>query len=785
MPDGPEHDLYGEGLLGEALAPKRTGNLAERFLVPPFTVLSAREGFWQDRKRAWIALGIKSELGRGGDGTDIQTNAVAAGTQPITLAPKPVTLIAPQAPAGVSTAPAATTPLPPPQVPVVGVARPMRLAPPRQRPQLTDPFLAYHHATLDTAGDAQLDLGTWSSHRGPIGLDIEMFRNFFVACFRNFDDSSQIAFESSERCALDRDGLAAALRQGAPIVTFNGLAYDMPIVALALSGAGNAKLKAASDRIIRGELRPWQTERELGIRMPAADHVDLMEANPSVRQGLKTIHARLHGRFIVDLPFDPEAWLSPAQMNVATLYCLNDLEATQTQWIALREPLALRYALGREHGIDLRSKSDAQIGEAIVVRRVEAAARRRIGRTTAVPIAFRYEPPAFVRFQDPALRALLVATSGEFRADETGKVTPPAGVNTVLHLGAGSYGFGIGGLHSKEEHRALYSDDYCTLIDVDVTGHYPNIIRKLGIYPPALGPAFVDVYASLVDGRAAAKRRQQEIEKEINTADGEKIAERDRWKAKADGEKVASVGVFGKLGSPYSPLYDPRLLVAVTLTGQLSLLVLIEQAEAAGVPVVSANTDGVTFHCPRNRESALDAVVAEWEDATGFSVERTRYRSLHSSSVNTYIAVKEDGSAKRKGPIADPWSDGDLRGQMSKNPQMTILSQAVLRNIRDGVPVEETIAAAIDPRQFVTVIKVNGGGVWRGTKLGRVVRFYWSSDGDPISYINAQRRVAKTDGAHPLMELTDRLPDDLDHARYIAEAHRLLADLGAGDDALL
>ncbi len=39
--------------------------LAERFGVPPFSVLDARQGYWQERKRAWIALGIQSELGRG------------------------------------------------------------------------------------------------------------------------------------------------------------------------------------------------------------------------------------------------------------------------------------------------------------------------------------------------------------------------------------------------------------------------------------------------------------------------------------------------------------------------------------------------------------------------------------------------------------------------------------------------------------------------------------------------------------------------------------------------
>jgi hypothetical protein len=40
-------------------------SLADRFGVPPFSVLNAREGVWQERKRSWLALGIKSELGRG------------------------------------------------------------------------------------------------------------------------------------------------------------------------------------------------------------------------------------------------------------------------------------------------------------------------------------------------------------------------------------------------------------------------------------------------------------------------------------------------------------------------------------------------------------------------------------------------------------------------------------------------------------------------------------------------------------------------------------------------
>lgn len=54
-------DLFAEP--AEPEPPK--ASLAERFGLPPFTVLNAREGWWQDRKNAWIALGIQSELGRG------------------------------------------------------------------------------------------------------------------------------------------------------------------------------------------------------------------------------------------------------------------------------------------------------------------------------------------------------------------------------------------------------------------------------------------------------------------------------------------------------------------------------------------------------------------------------------------------------------------------------------------------------------------------------------------------------------------------------------------------
>lgn len=51
---------------GPGAGPEVRPSLADRFLISPFDVLDARQGWWQQRKKAWIGLGIRSEVGRSG-----------------------------------------------------------------------------------------------------------------------------------------------------------------------------------------------------------------------------------------------------------------------------------------------------------------------------------------------------------------------------------------------------------------------------------------------------------------------------------------------------------------------------------------------------------------------------------------------------------------------------------------------------------------------------------------------------------------------------------------------
>lgn len=43
----------------------KRASLADKFIVPPFSILRGESGDWLNRKKAWIERGLKSELGRG------------------------------------------------------------------------------------------------------------------------------------------------------------------------------------------------------------------------------------------------------------------------------------------------------------------------------------------------------------------------------------------------------------------------------------------------------------------------------------------------------------------------------------------------------------------------------------------------------------------------------------------------------------------------------------------------------------------------------------------------
>jgi len=426
---------------------------------------------------------------------------------------------------------------------------------------------------------------------------------------------------------------------------------------------------------------------------------------------------------------------------------------------------------------------------------------------------FKYQPPEWLHFEHLSLLELVDRNT--FTIGMSGSVDMPEELgNTVIRIGNSSYKMGIGGLHSMESCVAHHADEQFEISDHDVRGYYPEIMIKLNVCPPQIGPAFMINFAGWKRGRDANKARAEDAA----LSKSERIV----YKKKANSQKTLTNGTFGKLWSMWSIFYYPQGGIQVTITGQLALFMLIEMLELCGIAVISANTDGIVVKTPRNMAWLRDDCIKWWESVTQFETERTDYTLLASRDVNSYVAVKPDGEVKLKGAFAPP----DPGASGWPNPTGQICVTAVTEYLARGVPLRDTITRCGDTRQFVHVRQVKGGGSYlpcaqlpskptlgamrnillaSGTPLGiginnatlrelyathrdrtltqaeylgKAVRWYYARGSTGCILTPAGGLVARTEGCRPLMQLPDTLPDDIDYDWYVREAESLLGDIG-------
>lgn len=629
------------------------------------------------------------------------------------------------------------------------------------------------------------------------------------------------------------------------IITFNGMHYDLPMIAYALTGATNEQLKQANDKIIPSGglpgLKSWDFYKYFGCNMPKwVDHIDLYEVAPGVRISLKTYMGCVNSRKMQDLPFDPAAVLTPLDMLTTAIYCENDLEGTEDLYNAVIERIKLREAINhkynaqprvgikqrwisydRQYGyyqdeeyikapIDVRSKSDAQIAEALFKHLIPNKVPERF-----IPHGeeFHYKAPSFIKFKSKQLQDILDMVQSqafissdkdqlyddevdaEGNAYKTGIIIPKDVKQARIRLGSSVYKFGIGGLHSQEHAVSHYSiPGKHAITDHDVASYYPSLILMLAMFPPQIGALFLQIYQAIYDERIDAK-----VKAAACKASGDKAGEK-HYKAIADGLKIVLNGVFGKLGSKWSIFFSPEQMIMTTITGQLALLMLIEMLEDSCIQVVSANTDGIVLKTPDGLGWLRDKIIAEWEAATQLVTEKTEYSSIHSRDVNAYIAFKYDGEHKAKGVFAEPGVHSTSNN--TKIPARSICSDAVIAYLKHGTPIETTVRGCKDVTRFLTVRNAKGGAVkhklspmqqmMRGGDmepfelkpdvtqyLGKVVRYYYGrGELFGINYATNGNKVADSDGAVPMMELLDHVPPDMNYERYENEAYKLLKEVG-------
>lgn len=149
---------------------------------------------------------------------------------------------------------------------------------------------------------------------------------------------------------------------------------------------------------------------------------------------------------------------------------------------------------------------------------------------------------------------------------------------------------------------------------------YPSIGVQNNYYIEHLGKTFLELYANMVNTRLTEKEKPKKL----------------RDMVIMEGYKLFVNGAYGKSNSENSFLYDPLYTMKTTITGQLSLTMLIEMLTEAipEIQWIQANTDGITARVPRKDEGTYLSVCAEWEKLTKLMLEHANYKKMVVRDVN-------------------------------------------------------------------------------------------------------------------------------------------------------
>lgn len=585
-------------------------------------------------------------------------------------------------------------------------------------------------------------------------VDIETYPNYFLVCVEYIACGSRVYFEGTN---YNKKKLMWILENNT-VITFNGIKFDIPVILFVhFKNVTLKEVYAFAQKLITGNEYYIRLMQKHGIPWAKhkIDHIDVIEVSFG-QSSLKTYAGRLHAPYMQDLPYPHYTVLTEEQKKNVLHYCWNDTNNTKILFEHLEPQIKLRCEMGLNYSCDLRSKSDAQIAEAVIAKELYWKHGVEAKRSTLdETYTFKYQVPDDIKFETPQLQAVLeTVRNAQFglSKSESGQIKvdlPQELKDLKITIGQSTYKMGIGGLHSTESWMYYDEDPEWLMIDRDVASYYPAIILNQKLYPTHLTRAFLSVYKNIVDTRLAAK------------ASGDKVT--------ADSLKITINGSFGKFGSAYSILFAPNLLIQTTVSGQLYLLMLIERIEQGGFSVISGNTDGIVTRLRKDRKDEFDRIIKDWERDTSFDTEETKYSKYFARDVNNYVAVKPDGSAKCKGAFG--------KSGISKNPAGSIIYSAVSDYLSSGAEVSDTINSCTDVRSFLFVRNVKGGCIDQtGENIGKVVRWYMrKGEFLPLRYAKNGNKVPNSDGARQMMRLDLAMPQDIDYNHYIREANKILS----------
>jgi hypothetical protein len=459
-------------------------------------------------------------------------------------------------------------------------------------------------------------------------------------------------------------------------------------------------------------------------------------------------------------------------------YCRNDIMATYEFYKVTtgntehplykgNNQIKLRQDIEEEFGIPCLNYSDSKIGDEMIKKyycqekNIQYSDLPKKGKFRT-EVKVRHCIADYITFQTPQLKDFLKKVSREV-------LTMKDEFKESLQFYENMYTFAKGGLHTENKPKIFESDEDYEIIDWDVSSYYPAIIINNGRYPGHLGKEFLLGYKAMFEKRLELKP----------------LAKKDKKIAGIVGAlKLAVNSVYGKSSDMQNWIYDRQLTMFTTITGELSLLMLIEAYELADIHVISANTDGVTIRIKKPLIDKMHEINKWWMDLTSYELERTDYAKIIFSTVNDYLAIKTNGEIKKKGDFLTDF-------ELHKNKSARIVPIALEQFFVNDVPVADTIRNHTNIYDYCLRQKASKDFHYEGhsketkTVYNKLIRYYVSNTGEKLLKVKNENSdstavdISQVEAGDWVMHVCNNLKpdhplDNINHAYYIERAERII-----------
>ena len=627
-----------------------------------------------------------------------------------------------------------------------------------------------------------------------IVTDIETMAEYFLCVCYDPQTNKYRKFEVSRwKNTIDRMARYFEEKNDHYFVTYNGLRFDSQVIEHILRNYEKwhelsgleicTKIaQVAQDTIHDANYEVFPQYRESDLSFKIIDLFALMHYNNKNRMvSLKRLEFEMDLENIEEMPIHhTKTNMTKEEIEMTIDYCYNDVDATYEFYkITLGETdhplykgnnqIELRQDIEAEFGIPCLNYSDSKIGDEMIKKYYcsekgidyrelpkKGYFRKSIDVKNCIAKYVVFETPQLKDFLKK-INKLQLGLQDDFKEH--------------IDFHGNIYSFMKGGLHTENKPKMFEADEDYEIIDWDVSSYYPAIIINNGKFPAHLGKEFLRGYKQMFEKRLELKP----------------LAKSDKKiKGIVGALKLAVNSVYGKSSDMLSWIYDRQLTMFTTITGELSLMMLIERYELNGIHVISANTDGVTIKIKKDLIPLMHEINAWWCKETQYELERTDYSKIIFSTVNDYLAIMTNGEIKKKGDFLTDF-------ELHKNKSARIVPMALEHYFVNGVPVEDTIRNHGNLYDFCLRQKATRSFHYEGTNRStgkktvydKLIRYYVSNEGDKIFKIKNEEcqtraaAISQVEAGEWVCKVCNFLPkgspvDNVNYDYYIEKANRLV-----------